>query len=333
MVTNVGKPTEKYRNEAIDLLKFIALVGLVIDHVTTNRLLLQLRSFDVNLLVLLSAMLISGKVVDRPYIKFYKKRLSRLLLPTWVFLLIYFIVNSIFQFQCLSIKDIVKTLLLLNTPVGYVWIVYVYCICALLIPAIQKISLNSKCGKCVLIFLICVYAVLVRLSNNYYYRIIILYPIIYGLIMLVGMNWNNFTKTQKIVIITANILIYASLAIYYKIKTGEYLLTGDYKYPPRLYYLAYSLGIALLLYEIIKQIQIKNRYVNRVCLFYSSFSLWFYLWHILVLQIVYRITSVDVIKFILVMSITTVIIFLQKMLVKVLRRTGVKDNICRILEG
>lgn len=333
MVISVGVSTEKPRNVTIDLLKFIALVGLVIDHVTSNTLLLQLRSFDVNLLVLLSAILMSGKIINRPLVDFYKKRLSRLLLPTWVFLCIYFVINSIFHFQNLSIKDIVKTFLLLNTPVGYVWIVYVYVICALLIPVIQKINLKSPNGKYAFVLLICMYAILVRLSNNYYYRIIVLYPIIYGLIMIIGMNWNNFTNIQKKIAIVFNILIYITFAVYYKINTGHYLLTGDFKYPPRLYYLAYSLGIAFLLYEIIKRLQVKNRYVNSVCLFYASFSLWFYLWHILVLQIVYRITNIDILKFILVMSITTVIIVFQKEFVKALRRKGVSDSICKIFEG
>lgn len=151
--------------------------------------------------------------------------------------------------------------------------------------------------------------------------------------MIVGMNWNLFTNLQKKIAIIANLFVYIVLAVYYRIGTGQYILTGELKYPPRLYYLAYSLGVAFLLYEIIKRIPIKNKYVNKVCMFYSSFSLWFYLWHILVLQIVYRITDIDILKFILVMSMTTVILVLQKAVVSSLRSKRVPESICNLFEG
>lgn len=53
MEVNTAPP----RDASLDYLKCIALLGLVIAHVSTNEFLLQLRVFDVNLLVILSAML------------------------------------------------------------------------------------------------------------------------------------------------------------------------------------------------------------------------------------------------------------------------------------
>ncbi|MCD7881516.1 MAG: hypothetical protein LUG47_07640 [Clostridiales bacterium] len=53
METNTASP----RDASLDYLKCIALLGLVIAHVSTNEFLLQARVFDVNLLVIISAML------------------------------------------------------------------------------------------------------------------------------------------------------------------------------------------------------------------------------------------------------------------------------------
>ncbi|MCD7735281.1 MAG: hypothetical protein LUH48_09205 [Clostridiales bacterium] len=53
METNTTSP----RDASLDYLKCIALLGLVIAHVSTNEFLLQVRVFDVNLLVIISAML------------------------------------------------------------------------------------------------------------------------------------------------------------------------------------------------------------------------------------------------------------------------------------
>ncbi len=94
------------RDASLDYLKCIALLGLVIAHVSTNEFLLQFRCFDVNLLVIISAMLgcrgfARSGTENRPISigRYYVKRFCRLVLPTWIFVTFYFLLNSVFAFQ------------------------------------------------------------------------------------------------------------------------------------------------------------------------------------------------------------------------------------------
>lgn len=97
--------TASTRDASLDYLKCIALLGLVIAHVSTNEFLLQVRVFDVNLLVIISAMLgcrglgQHSMENDHKYIyigQYYAKRFFRLVLPTWIFVTVYFLLNNIF---------------------------------------------------------------------------------------------------------------------------------------------------------------------------------------------------------------------------------------------
>lgn len=325
------------RNLKIDYLKFIALIGLVLAHVSDNVLILQIRSFDVNLLVILSAMLMANKEIDinkNSILKFYKKRIIRLLFPTWIFLSFYFLINYYFTFQTITYKEVLKTYLLLNTPVGYVWIVYVYIVCALITPLIIKIRPYKYNSHLVLLFLaFCLYNLLAKLNDNYYYRILFLYPIIYGIIMIIGFNWNYFSKRFKFLFIVSNIIIYILISFYYYNKHGIYILTGEFKYPPRLYYLSYSIGVSLLLYELINKISLSTSFIDKICVFYSKFSLWFYLWHILVLQIAKRVTNIDLLMFCFVMIVTSLIIYTQSRIVNFAKLNGVNPKIYRLFVG
>ena len=79
------------RNRSIDLLRFIALTGIIIAHIDPPSFWMQLRGFDVPLMVFLSGVSyrISGGNKQN-YWSYAVKRFKRLILPVWVFLTIYF---------------------------------------------------------------------------------------------------------------------------------------------------------------------------------------------------------------------------------------------------
>ena len=50
------------RNLSFDYLKFIGMIGILIAHISSNKIILSIRSFDVNLLIILSAILATDTV-------------------------------------------------------------------------------------------------------------------------------------------------------------------------------------------------------------------------------------------------------------------------------
>lgn len=329
------------RDLTIDYLKFLALLGLLIAHISENKLLLQIRSFDVNLLVILSAMLASrntthakssDSLFDWNYIL---KRFRRLIVPTWIFISIYLALNFVFKFQELTTVQIIRSYLLQDNSISYVWIVYVYFLCAILMPVVMLFDLNKLRDALIFCVISLVYILLYNLSGNYYYRVVILYPIVYALISVIGVNWNTLEKRKKVMFVLFNLIFFAVYAIYLmNINDGVFQNVDLYKYPPKLYYLSYTLLASVLCIEAFKKIHMpQNCILTRYVVFISKSSLWFYLWHILSLQISYRMTENLCVRYFIVLILTSVIVWLQSCVVRSLEKQGINPRLLKILKG
>lgn len=325
------------RNLSFDYLKFIGMIGLLIAHISSNKIILSIRSFDVNLLIILSAILATDTVHSdmtlceiRTYIK---KRILRLAVPTWIFITIYLLLNLVFRFADYNIVNIVRSYLFQDNSISYVWIIYVYLIVAAMMPFIVRVDLiNSRNNK--LIFCLCVlcYIFLYMISDDYYYRVIVLYPIVYGMISAFAINWNGFSAKYKRIFLCACTALFLCLAVFYYYRTGMMLSIDAFKYPPKLYYLTYTLAVSFALLEIFQKIKmggIVTYYITFVC----RHSLWFYLWHILMLQISYRISDNEWIRFLTVIVGSSLIIFAQETLVNKLADLGFNKKLLSIFKG
>lgn len=327
----------KERDLGIDVLKFIGLIGLIASHTFINDVILQIRSFDVNLLVIISAYLADKNESNNniSYTTYCKKRIKRLLFPTWIFITVYFIVNTLLKFQNYSILQIVRSYLLLNNSIGYVWIIYVYLICAVAIPLLKKVDTKSLYSKVLFIGITIIYLWLTSITDNYWYQLVVLYPIIYSLISLIGIFIaRNETKFSTIIMISGLIVFIVYAIILYNM-TGIYIVTGEYKYPPKLYYLGYSIGISILLFNF-KSVFLKL--INavkmvKIVLFVSKHSLWLYLWHILALQVVMKFKFNQILSFLIVIIISIFLILIQEKIVQKLKSKGVSDNVLSLFKG
>ena len=120
------------RDKSIDVLRTIALIGIFFAHVQSPGWLLQLRSFDVPMMSLLmgASFYLSNHNKEVKYGDYVKKRIKRLVYPTWIFLTIFFaliiavsiVLGREYPF---SIGKIIRSYLLLD-GIGYVWIVGVF---------------------------------------------------------------------------------------------------------------------------------------------------------------------------------------------------------------
>ena len=131
----------KSRNKAIDILKTTGILTIMLSHSQGLPYIVNyLRNYEVILLVLVSGMLFKDceqKSLSWAYIK---KRLSRIVIPTWLFLIIFFtllfvasiILHIPFPY---SVGDIIESFTMTN-GIGYVWIMLVYCFIAIGLPLI-----------------------------------------------------------------------------------------------------------------------------------------------------------------------------------------------------
>lgn len=325
------------RDIGIDVLKFIGLIGLIASHTFTNNVILQIRSFDVNLLVIISAYL-ADKNQSNENISYYgycKKRVKRLLFPTWIFITIYLIINAGFKFQEYSVVQILRSYLLLNNSIGYVWIIYVYLICAMVMPFLRKIKTDKLYTKVIYIVGIVIYLCLTRITNNYWFQLIVLYPIIYSLISFTGIFLSRNEKRFSLLIMIVGIIIFSAYAIMLYKSTGKFIVTGEYKYPPKLYYLSYSLSISIFLFGLKnKLLRLADAIkITRLISFISKHSLWLYLWHILALQIVAKIGFNSILSFLGVMIISIFLITIQEIVVHKLENKNIDNKILSIFKG
>lgn len=133
----------KKREAYIDILKVIGLAFIILAHVDfKNPMIMQTRSFDVPLMCILSGVLAVGSYdKEKSIVRYIIKRINRLVIPTWIFLTVYFFVYffavKVFNGDFYPIKAVIGSYLLTD-GIGYVWIIRVYLICAIITPFIMK---------------------------------------------------------------------------------------------------------------------------------------------------------------------------------------------------
>ena len=275
----------------IDFLKFIGLTGILVAHVGSPSWAMMLRSFDVPLMVILSSILAHRSFSKNPSIShYYGARAKRLIFPTWIFLLFYFLLCYIFSGKAETLHYYIASFCLTRYGIGYVWIILIYLYSAMLIPLFDKIKFTAK-GIVIVFFSYVLYEV------AYYYRIgldggvskaiietTVYYIIPYGVLTFLGYNYQEFDKKTKGIIFFINLVVFVFLAIFYFHNTGKPQLVSISKYPPRLYYMSYGVTCSFGLLMLCEDHSYKL-FDNKIIKYISAHSMWIYLWHIFIIEI------------------------------------------------
>ena len=136
----------KERDPNIDVLRFIGLSLIILAHVSPPILILNIRCFDVPLMVFISGLTCYKKNVSFSW-NYLQHRFARLVFPVWIFLSIYFTPIILLKFigidLGLKFQHVWGSYLLLN-GIGYVWIIRVFLLIALLTPLLIKINTLIK---------------------------------------------------------------------------------------------------------------------------------------------------------------------------------------------
>lgn len=278
---------EKGRLFHIDRLKVLGLLLVILAHVDLPLWLAQIRSFDVPLLVFVSAYLARRTYKEGNIFAYYKKRFVRLAVPAWIFCVFFWIVQSI-VLSPPTFTDIWKGITFQRDAnlLGMLWVIWVYIVCALLIPAINKMNSSFK-TQSLLVLLLILYQVLCSctpLSENRVLYCTIFTVIPYGFITYLGYWYCDMSAKNKYAWASGSLLAFGVMTLVLWLRNGVIFPVTDYKYPAQMYYLCYAIPIIVLLFELLPRL---DKYkVSPIVQFVSKSSLWIYLWHILILYAV-----------------------------------------------
>ena len=287
----------KERFPYIDFLRFIGMSLVILAHVNTPSILHQIRCFDVPLMVFVSGLSYSGKIIQKDLRHFFIPRFCRLLIPVYIFLTIFFLFLVLLG-KPLSVTEIVSSYFLLQQySIGYVWIIKVFLLIMLATPLLLRFS-NRINIKQVLLFTIIVLLledILCRIIlpniNGFYIKLFISetipYILGYSIVFVLGVKCRYIEKRDEII----NIIMLAALSIVIfmiHFLTGQSLSLQAFKYPPQSYFLIYGMLVSVILWYFRNTKSLSAIIANKFVLFVGRNTIWIYLWHIIFVNIANR---------------------------------------------
>ena len=319
------------RDKSIDVLRAIALTGLIIIHISPSiGWIREIRNFDVPLMVFLSGVsyaLSTGgaNIIISSYVY---KRFQRLILPTWIFLLLYHsvvIIVSLVSTHSVNWIGISKTAIVNFTFMTgwYIWIMRLFFIVALFAPLLSKFTKSSK-----LIHLY-LFVTVVLLLNEFLvlwigedcptsdWRVILEMNIPYFVVFCIGTFISKMSKKNITTMMFCTIIVFIAIALCIKNDTGAFQSLQTYKYPPQAYYMTYGISVALLLWLIrdkIVAIFEKMKILN-VVEFIGSHTMWIYFWHIFLLVYIADFISIATVRFLVVYVFACLFTYLQSIVI------------------
>jgi hypothetical protein len=314
------------RDDRIDILRFIGLSMIILAHVDPPGLLFQFRNFDVPLMVLVSAMSFSlSYKANEPYPAYVWKRIKRLVFPVWSFLSVYFLTIAFFNpgSDELGFTTVITSYSLLE-GIGYVWIIRVFLLVALISPLLfrwhQNTSRDSRYFALLALGFLA-YECLRYCSLPYIQSgagelvaAVLLYLIAYGLIFAIGLRISRLSTGLLYALALLSLAICLLAGIWLFFLHGEFIPTQSLKYPPSVYYFSYAVFISILLWTHSAGIDrsIERLKLKPLVLFIARNSIWVYLWHI---PLIKTVNAHFLLKYLIAFSVAVAITYAQVKLV------------------
>lgn len=282
------------RDKKVDVLKFIGTLLVILAHVNPPRILFDIRTFDVVALVFASGLTLKNIGGYKDYCKYILKRFKRLVVPAWVFILIYygltFLIKQGQPGYFFNVNEFAKSFTLI-WGLGYLWIIRVYFTLAVASPIVCKLSdliNNKKFGLILLTALLFTNEALILACDNIIkptfvfniIKILICYTVGYGIVEIIA---KLFQKKKKY-IFTYCILVFLSLWV-----GSGFSAPNAVKYPPQALYIFYGVCVSIIICYVCdwcKSIWSEKGLLEKVVCWVSENSLWIYFWHIFVLDFI-----------------------------------------------
>lgn len=280
------------RDHRIDIMRAIGLLMIILAHSSPPALVFQLRNFDVPLMVVVSGLSFVSSHRPEPFGSYVWKRIKRLAMPVWLFLLLFFFGCAVLHepYSLPSAKTIVGTFLF-QSGIGYVWIIRVFLMVALMAPLLMRWQIHNAPLRRFLFIVVSMYLVFEGLlagatqlhaQEQFLLKNFVFLALPYALVFLLGMRLAGQSSRQALHWSAASLVLWVACALALASVNGSWVPTQEHKYPPRLYYLSYALSVTFLLWAVMGRIQslLERAHAMRAALFLGQNSIWIYLWHI-----------------------------------------------------
>jgi fucose 4-O-acetylase-like acetyltransferase len=281
------------RDEAIDLLRAIGLVLVMLAHVSPPAWLFQLRNFDVPLMVIAAGMSFALSSPVTRWGTYVWKRFKRLVIPVWVFLAAYFLVLHALHATNAPDTHTMLSSFFLGSGIGFVWVIRVFLLVALVAPLIARMDASLPDNRQWLLAWIGFYASCTALlwlitpliAGSAVARIELIthYLLPYAAVFWLGLRFSRLPDNTLLAIALGSTALFAGLALWHASLDGSFVQTQEFKYPPALYYLSFALALAIPTWFAARPL---SRYIaaqprlHALVAFIGQNSIWIYLWHI-----------------------------------------------------
>ncbi len=271
-----------HRDLYIDFLRGVALLLLVAAHSSAPSLISTVRTFDVPLMVFISALCFRN---PGNYGSYCLKRFRRICQPLFVFLIILFSISAfapVVPRQLMTPKIIAGSFMMWNWPaIPFVWIMRVFLLMALVMPlldaAVRKLSPLMLLAALTTLYILQNAACAAidhesRDALTFFVRDYLLYLTGYSIIAVAGL----MARDGKLRIRPA-LLFLCIAAIVVHLATGNGFDPQASKYPPASLYVAYGCACSIVL------LMAKPLFAKvagwSAWSYLSRNSMWIYLWH------------------------------------------------------
>lgn len=144
------------RDHRIDALRAIGTMLVILAHMSLPELVLNIRTFDVILLVMVSYMTFRlTNSESMPYLEYIWKRIKRLVIPTYVMLMVFFSLSEVISLaiqgsHAFELQTVVCSFLFLDSGIPYIWIVRIFVVIAFFAPLNSNLaaSIDTRMDKC-----------------------------------------------------------------------------------------------------------------------------------------------------------------------------------------
>ncbi len=322
---------------------------IILAHVGPPTLLFQFRNFDVPLMVLVSGMSFGLSYKGQEaYSSYVWKRIKRLVFPVWIFLTIYFVGFAVFYpiHSDLNQTTMLESYALVG-GIGYVWIIKVFLLVALISPYLFLWNTGVRTNKQYLLFVATSF-LLYELAR--YFSLpyidqgigkvvseIAFYIVPYSIIFSLGLRMLKMDTRQVLTtaLLSSLVLLVGGVGLY--VYTGHIVYTQELKYPPSVYYFSYAVMISCLLWYFSNSLSLmlEKMKLKQFVLYIANNSIWIYLWHIPLVKMVH---INFVAKYFVVFAVAILVTYIQTSIVNSLivprvNHIGTKKNIKMMLTG
>lgn len=277
------------------------------------------------------------------YFSFIKKRSLRLLVPVYLFVVIYIAVYQLLAylvgFDAINRNAIIGTLTMrLDPSIGYVWIIRIFLIVMLVTPLLSFAESKMK-KEWQFILFVAVLLVVQQVAATslakagYIFKDWLLYVCGYAAVFALGLRMRNMPGDRCAVYVGILAFVMGCLIYNGVSSEGTWKLLQANKYPPRAYFLVYGALWSALLWT--TRAYWGKILDNRFFAFIGRNTIWIYLWHIPLAHYM-RLYSPHwhpVVKYILLYSVAVGIFSLQYLIVRKIDEKCPENRFTKFLVG